>query len=141
VGRGSGQSHPIFKAQYPSVNESYRVANLVVPVHCSLTELYNGCTKELTYDKKVLTKDGKNAEFVKETKTIIINPGFSNKTPLVFPGQGHSEPGYQQSMLIFNLIEVNEKNFRREGDDLIYTEQISLMEALDAKSITVVLVW
>ncbi len=138
VGKNSGQSHPIFKAQYPVVNETYKVANLAVPVHCTLTELFNGCTKELTYDKKVLTKDGKNSEFVKETKTIVINPGDSSKTPLVFPEQGHCEPGYKQSLLVFNIIEVAEKHFRRDGDNLIYTAEISLMDALDAKSITLV---
>jgi hypothetical protein len=75
-----------------------------VPVPCTLTELYNGCTKELTYDKRVLTKDGKNAEFIKETKSIIINPGDSSRFPLVFPEQGNSEPGYRQSFLIFNIV-------------------------------------
>ena len=110
-----------------------------MPVHCTLTELFNGCTKELTYSKKVLTKDGKNAEFVKETKTIVINPGDSSKGPLVYPEQGNSEPGYKQSMLVFNIIEVPEKNFKREGDNLIYTAKVSLMDALDSKSITVVI--
>lgn len=61
VGHGRGDSHPIFKAQYPSLNDEYKVPNLVVPVHCTLTELFNGCTKEISYDKKVLTKDGKNS--------------------------------------------------------------------------------
>lgn len=45
VGKGKGESHPIFKSQYDLLNDSYRVANLVVPVQCTLTELYNGCTK------------------------------------------------------------------------------------------------
>ena len=92
----------------------------------------------MTYDKKVLTKDGKNSEFIKETKTIVINPGDSSKTPLVFPEQGHCEAGYKQSLLVFNIIEVAEKHFRRDGDNLIYTAEISLMDALDAKSITLV---
>jgi len=41
-------------------------------------------------------------------------------------------------MLIFKIVEVNEKQFRREGDHLIYTAKISLMDALDSKAITVV---
>jgi DnaJ family protein B protein 13 len=103
---GPGESHPIFKAQYPSTGEGYQVANLVVNVHCTLTELFNGCTKTVTYDKKVLTKDGKNAEFVKETRTIVIAPGESPKSPLVFAGQGNSEPGFKQSTLVFSIVEV-----------------------------------
>jgi DnaJ family protein B protein 13 len=61
AGKGNGESHPIFKAQYPTLNDSYKVPNLVVSVPCTLTELFNGCTKELSYNKKVLSKDGKNS--------------------------------------------------------------------------------
>lgn len=84
-----GQSHPIFKAQYPSLNDGHKVPNLVVPVPCTLSELFNGCTKEVCYDKKVLTKDGKNTEIIKETRKLTINPGESAKEPLVYPGQGN----------------------------------------------------
>ena len=38
-------------------------------------------------------------------------------------------------MLIFKIKEVSEKNFKREGDNLVYTSHISLMDALDSKSI------
>jgi DnaJ homolog subfamily B member 13 len=79
----------------------------VVPVYCTLTELFNGCTKEVTYDKKILTKDGKNAEFVKESRVLTITPGESPKCPLVYPEQGNCEPGYKQSLLIFNIMEIN----------------------------------
>lgn len=68
----------------------------------------------------------------------MIKPGSSSKTPIVFPEQGNSEPGYKQSMLVFNIIELPEKNFKRDGDNLIYTAKVSLMDALDSKSITVV---
>ena len=37
VGKDSNQSHPIFRAQYNSLNDTYQVANLLVPVHCTLT--------------------------------------------------------------------------------------------------------
>ncbi len=134
---GPGESHPIFKAQYAATSEDYRVGNLVVPVHCTLTELFNGCTKTLTYDKKVLTKDGKNAEFIKETRAVLISPGDSSKTPLVFPSQGNSEPGYKQSSLVFSIVEVPEKSFKRDGENLIYTASVSLMEALEARSVTI----
>ena len=75
---------------------------------------------------------------VKQSRKLTINPGDSAKQPLVFPGQGNSEPGYKQSMLIFKIVEVCEKNFKRDGDDLVYTAHISLMDALDAKSISIV---
>lgn len=41
-------------------------------------------------------------------------------------------------MLVFSILEVNEKNFKRDGNYLIYTASIALMDALDSKSITLV---
>ena len=104
LGAGEGQSHPVFKAQYPVLNDAYSVPDLVVPVHCSLTELFNGCTKTLSYQRRAIAKDGKNAEFVGETKTITLLPGDGPKSPLVFPQQGHHEPGHRQSLLVFNIV-------------------------------------
>lgn len=92
VGSGKGVSHPIFKAQYPTSIEKV-IPNLVVPVHCTLSELYNGCTKEISYEKQILSNNGKNSITVVETKKISIIPGSSAKTPLVFENQGHCEPG------------------------------------------------
>ena len=110
---GEGESHPVFRAQYPSPNQDHKVPNLIVHVKCTLTELYNGCTKEVCYDKKVLTADGKNTEVIKESRKLVICPGDSAWRPLVFPGQGNCEPGYKPSMLIFKLVEICEKRFRR----------------------------
>ena len=72
-------------------------------MRCTLTELFNGCTKEVGYDKKVLTADGKNTEVVRETRKLTISPGDSARCPLVYPGQGNSEPGCGQSMLVFKI--------------------------------------
>ena len=41
-------------------------------------------------------------------------------------------------MLIFKIKEDSEKNFNRDGNNLIYTARISLMDALDSKSIEMV---
>ena len=95
----------------------------------------------MTYAKRVLTSDGHDSESIFESKNIEILPGSSQKTPICFEGQGNQEPGYPPSRLVFDLVAVNEKNMRRDGDNIIYTANISLMQALDSESITVVLIF
>ena len=61
--------------------------------------------------------------------------------PIVFKGQGNQYPGEKSSDLIFQLVEVNTMGFQRckkNPGDLIYTADISLMDALDSKSLPVV---
>lgn len=69
--------HPIFASLYSDYVAQGKVEQLVVSVRCTLTELFNGCVKTLTYEKKVLSEDGQNVKTVVETKTIEILPGSS----------------------------------------------------------------
>lgn len=73
---------------------------------------------------------------------VEIEPGRSTKNPIVFKEQGNQEPGQHPSSLIFKIIEINEMGFRRSEenpDDAIYTADITLMDALDSKSISIVI--
>ena len=42
------------------------------------------------------------------------------------------------SDLVIEIVELEEKGFKREGNNLIYTAQISLLDALDSKPIKIV---
>ena len=142
VGEGEGKSHPIFSSQYgPNANiAAKKVPDLVVPIECQLSELFNGCKKVRMYQKNVLSLDGQSTQTITETKEVEIPQGRSQKNPIVFERQGNQEPGEQPSDLIFQIVEVNEMGFKRSRSDpadLIYTAQISLMDALDCKAITV----
>ncbi len=44
------------------------IPNLEVPVDCTLNELYNGCSKEVTYTRVVLNGDGQTTRNIQETK-------------------------------------------------------------------------
>jgi len=41
---------------------------LEVVVDCTLNELYNGCSKTVTYNRTVLNHDGRTTREIKETK-------------------------------------------------------------------------
>ena len=70
VGEGEGKSHPIFSSQYgPNANiAAKKVPDLIVPVECLLSELFNGCKKVRSYPKNVLSLDGQNVQVITETK-------------------------------------------------------------------------
>lgn len=143
VGEGKGQSHPIFSSQYGQYpdNTPSKVKPLVVPVECLLSEIFNGCKKIKSYPKEILTLDGQSTQVITETKEISISAGYDSNVPIVFKGQGNQYPGETSSDLIFQLMEVNTMGFQRckkNPGDLIYTAGISLMDALDAKSLPVV---
>lgn len=41
---------------------------LEVPLDCTLNELYNGCTKLITYTRTILNADGQTTSNIQETK-------------------------------------------------------------------------
>jgi len=55
-----------------------KIPNLEVPVECTLNELYNGCSKRVTYTRTVLNLDGKTTKDIDETKLIEIKKGYGN---------------------------------------------------------------
>ena len=63
--------------------------NLVVKVACTLQELYTGCNKLVNYMKKTLNNDGRTTTMTMCSKSIHIKPGYSSKTVLSCPREGH----------------------------------------------------
>ena len=52
------------------------IANLEVPLDCTLNELYTGCSKEVTYTRIVLNGDGQTTRNVQETKYKDLRTSF-----------------------------------------------------------------
>jgi DnaJ-class molecular chaperone len=113
------------------------IPNLEVPVDCTLNELYNGCSKEVTYTRVVLNGDGQTTRNIQETKKIEIRPGYSTKTVLSFAKQGNEAVGLPTSDLIFKIREVTHGQFKRRDNDLVYTATIKLSDALVPESIVI----
>jgi DnaJ-class molecular chaperone len=96
--------------------------------------MYNGATKELKYERAVISFDGEVSENkTKETLKVEVKPGFGSHTTLVFPGAGDERYGAHPSDLIVNIEQVANDSFRRNGDNLIYTHKIQLVDALSPK--------
>jgi DnaJ-class molecular chaperone len=73
--------------------EESQPENLVVELECTLEELYNGCIKKLSYERRVLNSDGRTTSSKNEERDVEIFKGYDKNTVLTFTGFGHEIPG------------------------------------------------
>jgi DnaJ homolog subfamily B member 4 len=67
---------------------------------------------------------------VEEILTIVIKPGWKKGTKITFPEKGNEMCNIVPSDLVFIVEEREHPKFKRDGNDLVYTHKISLVEAL-----------
>lgn len=65
---------------------------------------------------------------------IDIKPGWKKGTKITFPEKGNQEPGMPAADLIFVIEEKPHAVFKRDGNDLVVNQKISLLNALTGKS-------
>ncbi|KAL8158527.1 hypothetical protein V2J09_000064 [Rumex salicifolius] len=96
---------------------------------CSLEELYKGTTKKMKISREIADVSGKTIP-VEEILTIDIKPGWKKGTKITFEEKGNEQPGLTAADLVFVIDEKPHKVFAREGNDLVVTQKVSLVEAL-----------
>lgn len=67
---------------------------------------------------------------VEEILTIDIKPGWKKGTKITFPEKGNEAPHIIPADIVFIIDEKPHDVFTREGNDLIVTQKVSLVEAL-----------
>lgn len=97
--------------------------------YCSLEELYTGCTKKMKVTKTIYDASGRGTP-VEKILTIDVKPGWKEGTKVTFEREGDEKPSVIPADLVFVLNEKPHPEFKRRGNDLIYTAKISLKEAL-----------
>merc|ERR1712028_152528 len=114
--------------QAPSVQ-----SNLI----CTYEELFNGCTKRLNITRKRLAPNG--LSLVDDTKTlnIQVKPGWKKGTKITFPKEGDEAPGVTPADVVFVLVEKDHNSFIRESNNLVYTAEVPLVEALTDSAVQV----
>ncbi|XP_076924353.1 uncharacterized protein LOC143586761 [Bidens hawaiensis] len=103
---------------------------------CGLEELYKGSKRKMQISRIVLDDNGKPGT-LEEILTIHIKPGWKKGTKITFPEKGNQEAGAAPGDLIFVIDEKPHDTFKRDGNDLVFTKRISLLEALTGKTIKV----
>ena len=104
-----------------------------VEFKCTLEELYNGTIRDLEYEAEVLSLNKRTSDKVVKKVQIEVFPGYDEKTVLTFKGQGNEAPGMDSSDLIVKIKQIEHEKFRRvNGNDLVYTCNLKLSEALNS---------
>ena len=98
-------------------------------VNVSLEELYNGCTKKLKISRRVMSPDG-TSSIQEKVLQVNVKPGWKAGTKVTFQQEGDQYPGRIPADVVFIIKERQHETYKREGNDLIYTANISLRTAL-----------
>ncbi|RDY12409.1 DnaJ-like subfamily B member 13, partial [Mucuna pruriens] len=114
-----------------SQGASRKAAPIENKLPCSLEEIYKGTTKKMKISREIVDASGYNKTAqVEEILTIDVKPGWKKGTKITFPEKGNEQPNVTPADLVFIIDEKPHSVFTREGNDLITTQKISLVEAL-----------
>lgn len=67
---------------------------------------------------------------MEEILTIDVKPGWKKGTKITFPERGNEAPNMIPADIVFIIDEKPHDVFTREGNDLVVTQKITLVEAL-----------
>ncbi|GJN06584.1 hypothetical protein PR202_ga24328 [Eleusine coracana subsp. coracana] len=95
----------------------------------SLSDLYKGVTKKMKISRQIIDASGRVSQ-LEEILTINVKPGWKKGTKITFPEKGNEAPNMAPADIVFIIEEKPHDVFTREGNDLVVTEKISLVEAL-----------
>ncbi|KAM1340295.1 hypothetical protein EV1_038660 [Malus domestica] len=121
----------------PSGAAPARKANAVENLlPCSLEELYKGVKKKMKISRNVYDAVGAGkVRTVEEILTIEIRPGWKKGTKITFPEKGNQEQGVIPADLIFIVDEKPHALYKRDSNDLVVNQEITLLEALTGKTL------
>ena len=107
-----------------------KAADVTHSLKCTLEELYSGATKRVKLSRTVADAAGR-AGRVEEVLTIDVKPGWKPGTKVRFEGKGDARPGAgPPGDVVFVVEEKPHATFTRDGDTLIVTARIPLVDAL-----------
>ncbi|KAL3474538.1 hypothetical protein BJX99DRAFT_231518 [Aspergillus californicus] len=119
---------------FPSQSQSQRTQPAPEPtviekqLPLTLEELMSGCVKKVTVKSKTFDANGKRT--VQDvTLEANIKPGLRTGSKIKYRGVGDQEEGGRQDVHLI-VTEKEHPTFKRHGDDLIATVEITLKEAL-----------
>ncbi|KAG6483030.1 hypothetical protein ZIOFF_059670 [Zingiber officinale] len=104
---------------------------------CNLEELYTGTKRKMKISREVRTPNGQTvAEH--EILTIEVKPGWRKGTKVTFPEKGNEELNQIPADLVFIIDEKPHEVYKREGNDLVVHQKISLVDALAGTTINLI---
>lgn len=129
---GRDQLGSMFGDSFGALNSVTHPApkDIKVTIACTLSELYNGCLKKITYYRLGLMHDGRTQRELPVDFEVEVKPGFSDQTVLTFAHKGHEAEGHKPSHLVVAFAQEPHAALKRKDNDLIYTHTVTLEQAL-----------
>lgn len=104
---------------------------------CSLEELYAGSTRKMKISRNVIDKNGRLVT-ESEILTIDVKPGWKKGTKITFPDKGNEALKQLPADLVFVIDEKPHDVYKRDSNDLIVNQRVSLAEALGGTTVNLV---
>merc|ERR1712146_741742 len=101
-------------------------ASITHTLNVPLEDIYTGTTKRVKISVNRVSAGGK----VSTEKTIPIKPGYKDGTKITFEREGEEESGKDPGDITFVIQAKPHDKYTRDGDDLIYSCDVTLEEAL-----------
>ncbi|CAN8315014.1 unnamed protein product [Cochlearia groenlandica] len=105
-----------------------KAATIERKLSCSLEDLYNGTTKKIRITREIVDVNRKRIQ-VEETLTVDVKAGWKTGTKITFAEKGNVQIGVVAADLVFIVDEKPHPVFTREGNDLIVTKNILVVDA------------
>jgi DnaJ-class molecular chaperone len=109
-----------------------KTKNLNCDLNVSLKDLYVGKRKKIHVKRKVY-ENGKQTTSKKKF-IVPIHPGMHDDEIVKFTGESDQKPGHRPGDIVIRLCEEPHPYFERDGDNLLYTMDISFSEAFNLKT-------
>lgn len=119
-------------------NKCTKVPSLELTFEIELEEIYKGGVKTLFYEKQVLNDDQRTTRLEERSVNVEILAGCAEGTKLTFPKMGNEAACKPTSDLIVTIKSKPHPKFMRNGQDLIYTYRLTLLEAINSVPLEVV---
>lgn len=101
----------------------------------TLEEMYKGSTRKMKISRTIYDAASGKATRVSEVLTIDIKPGWKAGTKITFAEKGDEHPGREAADIVFQIDEKPHPTFKRDGNDLIYTHRLPLVDALSGTTV------
>ncbi|EDW45719.1 dnaJ protein homolog 1 [Drosophila sechellia] len=98
-------------------------------LYVSLEGIAKGCKRRMKISR-ASPRNGVDVLQHDKVLTVKIQPGCKSGTKICFPKAGLQLPGIEPPDVVFVIRDKPHPIFRRDGNDLLYTAEISLKDAL-----------
>eukprot|EP00755_Sulcionema_specki_P011214 Sspe_Gene.7480::Locus_2532_Transcript_1_1_Confidence_1.000_Length_1114::g.7480::m.7480/K09519/DNAJB13; DnaJ homolog subfamily B member 13 len=99
-------------------------------MECTLEELYTGTFRQVTVSCQHMDKSGEVTKTKDVALDVQVQPGTLDGTKVRFQSMGTSRDGYTSGDVYVVIKQLPHSRFKRDGDDLIFCQNINLTEAL-----------